>query len=109
MRATALCLFFGPLGLLLVGRRRAAAVAAGVLAAAWLLYGYVVYLDLYEGLTQGGETAREVTDTAIATLRAQLAAAPQWVPSGLWALVPLHLGCAAYALWRGELGPPSAG
>ncbi len=89
----------GPLAYLGAGRRRRAAVAGALWLGALLAYGYVPYLQTFLALDTGGESAREVTATAVRAAEAWIRATPTWAPGGWWVLVLGNLACAA-DLWR---------
>jgi hypothetical protein len=77
-----------------MGRTRRAAVWGVITVVAVALTAYVPYLQIYANITSGGDTARELTDTAIAANKALFLAWRSWQPWSLGVLAACNLGCA---------------
>lgn len=94
-----LALVAGPAAYLAAGRQRRAAVVGVLWLGALLAYAYVPYLQTFLALDTGGESAREVTDTALRAAEAWVRSAPEWAPGGWWVVLVGNLACAV-DLWR---------
>jgi hypothetical protein len=90
-----LALAIGPLAYVRSGLVRPAWVAGGIYVLVLGLIAYVPYLSIYAEVTGGGDSARELTDAAIAATRGLWAAWRWWLP---WEVVALALGNLACAL-----------
>lgn len=58
------------------------------------LIAYVPYLNIYSEVTGGGESARELTDAAIAASQGLWAAWRWWLPWEILAVIVGNLACA---------------
>ncbi|MDB5101094.1 MAG: hypothetical protein JWM80_5515 [Cyanobacteria bacterium RYN_339] len=89
-----LALATGPWALYRAGFARRALGWAVIMILLAGLAAYVPYLQIYAAITDGGESAKELTDTAIAASTAWLGAWRSWAPWTAAALILGNVGCA---------------
>jgi hypothetical protein len=98
-RHVVLALVIGPAAYVFAGRRTRA-VTLGLLVAACVLgYPYTQYLQAFANLNTGGDSARELTNTAIQANFALLHGVQNWLPGAVLVLGLCNLACAADLAW----------
>lgn len=93
-RPSLLALLVGPGAYFWTRRYGRAAIASVALAAAVLWFAYFPYLQVFTQLNTGGDSAGEISNTAVAATKSWLGLGAYWAPALAGTVLAINLICA---------------